>query len=128
MGEPLRQRLPKNAGISPAEAKRYLAYIAQLPCLYCRARPVQVCHVRFGETEPDLGNTWWRYGKRPTGAGEKPSDIWTWPGCPKCHAKQHSMGEREFHQSIDILSVCKSLQDCYPDLERAAEILRSCHE
>lgn len=111
--------------------KDYLGFIAALPCLYCGKSPVHVCHVRFTEHCPhcegegvqsqcvECQGTFYRFGKRPTGAGEKPSDWWTWPGCPECHLygpeSQHSMNEQRFHRErgVDILALCVALQDAY---------------
>ncbi len=148
---PLRQRLPKNVGFTKAELKRYMGYIAALPCVLCVAE-AEVCHVRYAEVcpecegecghffkwaeppmEPDEDGTiekeWrdctpcsgagFRYGKRPTGKGEKPTDTWVLPLCPAHHRldneAQHQSNEREWwgRQGIDPLSLCVALQDAY---------------
>jgi hypothetical protein len=65
----------------------HLAWVRSHKCRYCPQQPgpflIQACHLRKGTN----------------GAGsEKPSDFWTWPGCPRCHAAQGLMGEIAFHR------------------------------
>ena len=36
------------------------------------------------------------WGKRHTGKGERPSDMWCLPLCGVCHREQHYYGEQEF--------------------------------
>ena len=130
--------------------KQYLAYIAQLPCVICLAKPVEVAHVRMTQWAEgwEPGEQIWvsgggsyttesgpeyRFGKRPTGMGEKPSDSWVCPLCPHCHRtgqfSQHNQGERQFweHWNIDILQLCHDLQQVYPDLMRGEELVRQLH-
>lgn len=147
-----RQRLPRERD------KGYLAFIASLSCVarlddgrLCGAEP-ECAHVRFAERCPECCNlvavpfdpsspppevvdmcqccngTFSRYGKRPTGAGEKPSDRWTLPLCPVHHRlgqnAQHNSGEREWWvaQGVDPLALCKALQTAYEGKSRAAAI------
>lgn len=132
--QPVRQKMPREV------SKDYKGFIAALSCVICGAGP-EVAHVRFGRTCPRCEGRGWiediglegvfrvkcvdchgakyRYGKRPTGAGEKPSDWWTLPLCPQHHRLgpdcQHSMNEAEFWQKhgIDALHLCTRLQDIY---------------
>ena len=41
-------------------------------------------------------------GKRSTGMGEKPSDIWMLPLCGVCHREQHTMSECLFWDKCGI--------------------------
>lgn len=145
-----RQRLPRERD------KDYLAFIASLSCVLCGAEP-ECAHIRFAEKCPnplcegglietvsftednkwrkttyadcrECNGTGYRYGKRPAGAGEKPSDRWTLPLCPVHHRlgqnAQHNSGEREWWlaQGYDPLAICKALQDAYEGKSRAAAI------
>lgn len=63
----------------------YLAFVRRLPCIITgREDNTQAAHVRFGSME---------HGKRPTGAGEKPSDRWAVP----LHIEQHILGNKAQH-------------------------------
>lgn len=141
-----RQRLPR------IRDKAYLAYIAALGgeqgfgCVICRGKPCEVAHVRFAEVCRACGGEgacWeanipscalcsgkgYRFGKRPTGMGEKPDDRWTVPLCPDCHrigkSAQHNMNERLHWEAkgIDVLQLCWDLQQAYPSIEAGVEIL-----
>lgn len=122
--------------------KAYLSFISQLSCVSCLAKPVECAHVRMAEAEPGQNSiqaqgpahtSQWRYGKRPTGMSEKPDDKWTVPLCPMCHrldqTAQHLVNEREFWfiKDIDVLGLCKDLQGCYPDVDRAEQLIRDLH-
>lgn len=94
----------------------YLDFIRGLPSCLSGERPVDACHVRFGDL---------RYGKRETGAGEKPDDQWTLPLTRAEHLAQHSMNEREFwaRHGIDPLALCCKLVACQQDYERALLVI-----
>lgn len=86
----LRQRQPR------IECPAFLAFVRTRPCCACGITGrSQAAHIRTGDAA---------YGKRDTGAREKPSDMWAVPLCgpdlgrslPGCHAEQHSMNEMEF--------------------------------
>ena len=91
----LRQREPR------VRNAKHMGLVARLPCLGCLTqrgtlvRPVHVCHIRTGFHGED--------GWRAVGAGEKPSDFRTWPGCPRCHlVDQHGGSERAFWRALRI--------------------------
>lgn len=92
----LRQRQPR------VKDDAFLRFVRTLPCTTCgRAPPSQAAHIRMGSLA---------YDKRPTGAGEKPSDKWVTPLCAGCHlGEQHGMGERAFWEAhkIDPFAVAK---------------------
>lgn len=88
----LRQREPR------IENPGFLAYLRKQPCCACRAfPPSQAAHIRVGSVD---------YGKRATGAGEKPSDQWAVPLCAGCHldgpGAQHRVGERVFWAKVAV--------------------------
>lgn len=93
-----------------------MGWIAQLPCVVCGAEPVEVAHVRMAAPE---------FGKRQTGKGERPSDWWSLPLCPRCHRTgpdaQHKSGEREWWvaRGIDPIKTCLHLQAIHEDRDRA---------
>ena len=73
----------------PREKKPgHLDFIRSLPCLICGQGDVHAAHIRAGNLA---------LGKRPTGAGEKPSDGWAVPLCGDHHVwgpdAQHGRGE-----------------------------------
>ena len=102
----LRQRQPR------IECPGFLAFVRTRPCCTCGVTGrTQAAHIRFGSAI---------YGKRGTGAAEKPSDKWAVPLCgpllgqsPGCHAMQHSMNELAFWRiyGIDPLWVASRLWD-----------------
>ena len=99
---------------------KHLAYIRQLPCLICGRPPSEAAHVRFADVA---------YGKRPTGAGEKPDDGWTVPLCADHHRllpeSQHAHGERGWwrEQGIDPLKVARHLQEVSGDIFKGTVIV-----
>jgi hypothetical protein len=103
---PLRQRQPRE------RSGAYCAWIARGPCVACMAYGrgarygVQVAHVRTGSLAHD---------KRPTGAGEKPSDWWTTPLCEPHHREQHTGAELAFwaRVGVDVFTLCKDLRAAY---------------
>jgi hypothetical protein len=76
---------------------RYLGFLRTFPCCACFRVPTAVlsdaAHIRMASTV---------YGKRATGAGEKPSDCWAVPLCRQCHITQHSMSEAQFWRDIGV--------------------------
>ena len=86
----------------------YLDFIRGLPSCLSGKQPVDPCHVRYADL---------RYGKRETGAGEKPYDLWTLPLTREEHMAQHSMNEVEFwaRHGIDPLALCTKLFACNQD-------------
>lgn len=69
----------------------HLAYIRELSCLACGDNTsTEAAHIRMGCEE---------IGKRQTGKGEKPDDIYTVPLCGKCHREQHQTSEEKYWQS-----------------------------
>lgn len=99
--------------------RRYLGWVARLPCVACMVRgkinrEVQVAHLRAGSEA---------HGKRPTGGAEKPSDRWTLPLCQPHHTgdrrkvdlTQHNMNELEFWEAlgIDPFGLCLALRSAY---------------
>ena len=67
-GLPVRFKEPK-----PARDRAHMARVAQLPCVICHRRPVQVHHCIHD-----------RYSQR------RASDRETIPLCPECHADLHA--------------------------------------
>ena len=70
----------------------HLDFVRSHHCRYCGRRPgpyqIQACHLLW-DTD---------------GVGKhKPSDYWTWPGCPECHAIQEAMPEFRFHQQRGVV-------------------------
>lgn len=109
MSDELRHRDPRD------HDPKYLAFIAGLPCVACMVggkyrRGVHVAHLREGSLEHE---------KRPTGLGEKPSDIWTTPLCPPHHVNgntsQHHLGEADFWRGLAInpFDLCIALRAAY---------------
>ncbi len=79
----------------------HLEFIRSLPCLTCGDNTsTEAAHIRMGDRSA---------GKRPTGMGEKPSDIWTVPLCGACHRYQHKSSEAAFWQELGIDPVKKAL-------------------
>lgn len=102
----LRQRQPR------IRNRAYLDWLSRAPCVACMARGrgvhtgVQLCHLRVGSLA---------HGKRPTGAGEKPSDRWCAPMCEPEHRRQHSMAELAFwaEVGVDPFALCIDLEAAY---------------
>lgn len=102
--------------------KKYLAFIASLPCVICLSEPVECAHVRMaGE------------GKGYTGKATKPSDAWVLPLCPRHHRlgpeAQHAMNERKFWEShnIDPIKLCRALYEISGEHEMATKLIRGLH-
>lgn len=72
----------------------HLRLIRQLPCLVTGSMVnVEAAHVRMSEDS---------FGKVNAGHSAKPADEWTVPLNHDEHMRQHSMGEREYWQSVGI--------------------------
>jgi len=115
---------PVSTNRSPRQrAPGRLDLVRRLPCLACGMPPPagglnEALHVRFAD------RAWF---KRETGRGEKPSDVWTVPGCFTCHREQHAMNEREFweRRGIDVLWVCALLTMHGGDFDRMRAVVLS---
>lgn len=87
----------------------HLYFVRGLPCCVCGKPPRNAAaHIRY--TRADVAD------KRPTGMGEKPSDMWVTPLCdPGCHKEapgsQHDGDEEEFWQrhGIDPFALARRL-------------------
>lgn len=96
----------------------HLAWIRGLPCLITGTRPVDPAHIRYGDE---------RYGKRATGAGEKPHDKYVVPLCRAKHDEQHQNNEREWwaKHGIDPIQVALALWSVSGDDELAEIIINA---
>lgn len=100
--------------------KKYLGLVAQLPSVLSGKRPVHVCHVRYGDLDK---------GKRHTGMGEKPDDMWTVPLTPDEHQfgsdAQHKSNEKKWWEKhgIDPIALCKRLYAAYEAASSEADAL-----
>lgn len=94
----------------------YLDFIRGLPSCLSGERPVDACHIRYGDHA---------YGKRETGMSERADDVWTLPLTRAEHMAQHAMSEREFwaRHGIDPLALCTKLFACNQDYERAELVI-----
>jgi hypothetical protein len=95
----------------------HLKFIRSLPCAICGSRNhVQAAHIRM----PNLV-----YGKRQTGAGEKPSDKFATPLCADHHAEQHTGGEAEFwkRHGLDPFFIACALYANSGDEDAAADVI-----
>ena len=61
----------------------HLRFIRSLPCCICGGIDTEAAHLRVGSIN---------HGKRETGGGERPSDIWCLPLCNRHHREQHDTG------------------------------------
>lgn len=109
-GIPVRQRTPRK------KKQSHLDFINQLSCAICGRKPVDPAHLRAGF--PLLG-------KRKTGAGEKPSDVWTTPLCREHHDEQHASSELHwwYGRGIDPFRLALVLYSVSGDVEQAESIL-----
>lgn len=99
------------------EDASHLDYIRSLPCIVTgRLNQVQAAHIRYGDLS---------YGKRETGAGEKPDDRWCLPLHRDEHCDQHKHGEREWWiaRGIDPLRVACALWGASGDEEAGRLII-----
>lgn len=99
-------------------APNHLTFIRTLPCLITGVQQnIHAAHIRYGSLA---------HGKRQTGAGEKPSDIWTVPLHADTHLHdQHARGERVWwsEQDIDPLTIAALLWACTGDYDRGYAII-----
>lgn len=113
----LRQKRP------PQRNKGHLGFIAQLPCVICLRKPVQVAHVNFQDHFWQKDNT----------RGRKADDKWTVPLCQKCHTDdpdaQHRTNERQWWiaKGIDVLPMCIELWANTGNLDKGHEIILRNH-
>lgn len=105
-------------------SEAHLIFIRGLPCV------VPGCRVAIGVHAAHLRGPAPQWGKRSTGMGEKPDDIWTVPICPDHHVfgkgAQHSMSEQAFWAAhrVDPFTVALALWACTGDLELGQQIIR----
>lgn len=107
----VRQRRPR------IHDEAHLGFIRSLPCVTCGDdTSVEAAHLRTGSL---------RYGKRPTGLGEKPDDSWCLPLCGRCHRRQHTGNELEFwlNQGVNPFVLAMSLHNATGDRELAQEVI-----
>ena len=96
-------------------APNHLRFVHGLPCLVC-GKPGEAAHIRMGSV---------RHGRRGTGVGERPSDLWTVPLCPAHHREgpdaQHGANETAWWAAhgIDPFVVAALLWAHTGDLEAA---------
>lgn len=98
--------------------KPHLEFIRSLPSLINGLRPVDAAHVRYASHA---------YGKRETGASEKPDDKWTLPLTRQLHEAQHAFGdERAWWEQygLDPLAICLALATCDGNEEVGELIIR----
>ena len=98
------------------EDRAHLEWIRTLPCVITGTRPVDAAHIRFASNI---------YGKRATGAGEKPDDKWSLPLSRGKHNEQHSMDEELFwtRYGLDPLRIALALFANSGDDDQARLIL-----
>ena len=97
---------------NPRRAVAHLAFVRSIGiCIGCGAEcQCQAMHVR--------NNT-------DGGTGLKPSDRFSLPGCPTCHARQHRIGELTFwgELGIDPLDAACRLWTVSGDVEAGRRII-----
>lgn len=68
----------------------HLRWLRTLPCLVTGRRvAIEAAHIRYADL---------RFGKRETGVGEKPSDMWAVP----LHAELHWAGKEAQHNASEV--------------------------
>jgi len=77
----------------PAKRPPYLAWLHSLPCVVTGRNDVQAAHVSFAMP--------W-YGHYGRAKGTKAPDRFALPLCSDEHARQHSMNEIDFWDSVGI--------------------------
>lgn len=100
------------------EKPAYLDFIRSLPCIVTRREPVEAAHVSYADP---------RAGKLGRGKASKESDCWAVPLHPDEHRRQHSMGERNYWQSvgIDPVVIAAFLHAAYPSRDRALLVINN---
>lgn len=105
-----------------------LAFVRSLPCLICGSTyEVHAAHIRYHDRY---------YGKELTGAGRKPSDVWSVPLCCEHHVlgpdAQHNRGEREWWalNGIDplVIAALLTLHFHNDDYDGAVSVCRHARE
>jgi len=108
---------------SPRERnEKHLNFIRSLRCCICGAQGPDAAHIRTANP---------LFGKRETGAAEKPADKWTTPLCRTHHDEQHRAGtELSWWASkgIDPFGLALALYDASGDEEIAENIIASHRE
>ncbi len=99
------------------ESVDHLRWVRTLECLVTGKRPADAAHIRYADP---------KYGKRETGRGEKPHDMFTVPLHRSEHDAQHAQNELEYWKSkgIDPIQVALALYGASGDDEAAEIILR----
>lgn len=95
----------------------HLNFIRSLPCVCCGNNiQTEAAHLRAIDR---------MYGKGITGAGRKPSDMWTLPLCSQHHRDQHSGNEKAFWatQGINPFVLALSLFAASGDPDLAHEVI-----
>lgn len=96
----------------------HLAWLRQLPCCVCLDdTSTEAAHVRMAAPKA---------GKRPTGKGEKPSDIFAVPLCGRHHREQHEGSEPGWWASKgqDPIFIALALWAHSGDYEIGCQIVR----
>ncbi len=75
------------------KSEKHLAWLRTLPSLVRGEGPVEAAHIRYAD---------FQRGKRQTGMGEKPDDMWAVPLAASAHRQQHSTSERRFWEAHGI--------------------------
>lgn len=84
---------------------RHLAFIRQLPCIVCGDNTsTEAAHIRMADRT---------IGKRQTGKGEKPDDMYVLPFCGRHHRLQSEKGEPWFYQNIFLHDATKIAMRLY---------------
>ena len=95
----------------------HLRFIRELPCVSCgNDIQTEAAHLRTGSRE---------YGKRHTGMGEQPSDVFVLPLCGNCHREQHKGNEMNFWANLGVnpFVLALSLFAASGDHELAQEVI-----
>jgi len=95
----------------------HLAFIRELPCVITGGYPVEAAHIRYMDMD---------YGKRGSGAAEKPDDRFCVPLTPNMHRAQHARGdERAFWEGVglDPIAIALALYTCDQDRDTALAII-----
>ena len=101
----------------------HLAFIRLLPCVACLTTGLEIsncdaAHIRSASLI---------HGKRETGGGEKPNDVFTLPLCRKHHQNQHAVGRENNFWSIyhiDPFLLALVLWSLTGDEYAATEVIR----
>lgn len=96
----------------------HLKFLRRLPCAACGTRRnIEAAHIRMASPV---------HGKRETGKGEKPSDMWTLPLCRVHHKEQHAIGEAEFWKMLRLnpCDLALALKGCTGDDDLAETVIR----